>query len=227
MLAAADALDAAGKHAAAKYVRETADYWNEQIESWTYVSDTEMSRKLGISGYYMRIGYSEGDAIGRSRGLIPIRNRTGATASVEARSLISPDALALVRFGLRDANDQRILDTITAIDSLLKRDLPAGPYWYRYNDDGYGEHADGGPFDGTGVGRLWPTAHGRTGSLRNSRGKTWRSEAPFGNYGGIVPFGWAAAGADIGRGRYAGARTIFRAPIRKCDAPGVGSRRAH
>ena len=32
LLAAADALEVAGKRAAAKYLRETADYWNEQIE---------------------------------------------------------------------------------------------------------------------------------------------------------------------------------------------------
>ena len=38
--------------------------------------------------------------------------------------------------------------------------LPAGPAWYRYNGDGYGEHADGAPFDGTGQGRLWPLLTG-------------------------------------------------------------------
>ncbi len=47
-----------------------------------------------------------------------------------------------------------------AIDAVLKRDLPAGPYWYRYNLDGYGEHADGRPFDGAGIGRLWPLLTG-------------------------------------------------------------------
>ena len=76
------------------------------------------------------------------------------------RLLISPDALALVRFGLRDANDPRMLGTVKAIDALLRRELPNGPYWYRYNNDGYGEHADGSPFDGTGIGRLWPLLTG-------------------------------------------------------------------
>lgn len=33
--------------------------------------------------------------------------------------------------------------------------MPEGPLWHRYNDDGYGEHEDGSPFDGTGVGRAW------------------------------------------------------------------------
>ncbi len=81
-------------------------------------------------------------------------------ATLEAGLLISPDALALVRFGLRAADDPRILNTIKAIDFLLRRELPAGSYWYRYNNDGYGEHADGGPFDGAGIGRLWPLLTG-------------------------------------------------------------------
>lgn len=170
LLAAADALDVAGQGSTARYVRETADYWNEQIESWTYVSGTEMSRKLGIAGYYMRIGFAEG-GVNRSRGFIPIRNRSEANAAIEAGSLISPDALALVRFGLRAANDPRILDTITAIDSLLRRDLSTGSYWYRYNDDGYGEHADGAPFDGTGVGRLWPLLTGERAHYELAAGK--------------------------------------------------------
>ncbi len=65
-----------------------------------------------------------------------------------------------MRFGLRAADDPRILNTVKAIDALLRRDLPSGSYWYRYNSDGYGEHADGGPFDGAGIGRLWPLLTG-------------------------------------------------------------------
>jgi glucoamylase len=65
-----------------------------------------------------------------------------------------------VRFGLRAPDDPRILDTIKVIDALLKVKLPEGPCWYRYNDDGYGEHADGSPFDGTGIGRPWPLLAG-------------------------------------------------------------------
>ena len=160
LLAAAEAMEAAGESAIAAYLTATADGWNEQIDDWAYARDTEISRKLGIDGYYMRIGYSSGDANARSHGLIPIKNRPNSNEALEAGLLISPDALALVRFGLRAADDPRILDTVKAIDALLKRDLPAGPYWYRYNDDGYGEHEDGAPFDGYGVGRLWPLLTG-------------------------------------------------------------------
>ena len=160
LLAAAEAMRAAGRDSVARYLTETADGWNEQIDDWAYAKDTEISRRLGIDGYYMRIGFSSGDANARSHGLIPIKNRSDGNAALQAGLLISPDALALVRFGLRAADDPRILNTVKAIDSLLRRELPAGSYWYRYNDDGYGEHADGAPFDGAGIGRLWPLLTG-------------------------------------------------------------------
>ena len=45
--------------------------------------------------------------------------------------LASPDALALVRFGLRAPDDPRIVDTVRVIDRSLRVDLPAGPAWHR------------------------------------------------------------------------------------------------
>ena len=61
-----------------------------------------------------------------------------------------------MRFGLRAANDPRVVNTVQVIDALLKCETPHGSAWYRYNGDGYGEHEDGSPFDGTGIGRVWP-----------------------------------------------------------------------
>ena len=46
---------------------------------------------------------------------------------------------------------------------LSKPDTPSGPVWHRFNGDGYGEHNDGGPFDGTGRGRGWPLLVGERG----------------------------------------------------------------
>ena len=52
------------------------------------------------------------------------------------------------------------MNTIKVIDELLRVTLPQGPNWYRYNYDGYGEHEDGSPFDGRGIGRPWPLLAG-------------------------------------------------------------------
>src|ERR1700679_4260517 len=98
LLAAADAIDGAGNSAKARYLRDVADGWNEQIDNWTYATDTELSRTLGVDGYYMRIGFAGADGAFGSRGLIPIRNRLNSDETLEAGLLVSPDALAYVRF---------------------------------------------------------------------------------------------------------------------------------
>jgi glucoamylase len=59
---------------------------------------------------------------------------------------------------------------------LLKVDLPTGPCWRRYNGDGYGEHADGGPFDGTGIGRPWPLLTGERAHYELARGNHVEAE---------------------------------------------------
>jgi glucoamylase len=161
LLAAADLLDACDRRAAAAYLRETADTWNDQVERWTFVRDTELCRALGISGYYVRIAPPEvADAASPKGGFVPIKNRPPEETDQPAQQIVSPDALALVRFGLRAPDDPRILDTLKAIDAGLRCDLPQGPVWYRYTGDGYGEHPDGSPFNGTGQGRPWPLLTG-------------------------------------------------------------------
>ncbi len=145
----------------ADYLLETADTWNSSIERWIYVTGTSSARSLGVEGYYVRISPIDVAESGSPKdGYVPIKNRPPAETSMKATHIISPDALALVRLGLRDAKDPRILNTVKAIDKLLRVDLPTGPSWYRYNDDGYGEHEDGSPFDGTGTGRAWPLLTG-------------------------------------------------------------------
>ena len=55
-----------------------------------------------------------------SRGLCPSRIKPPGQSNEPAEDLISPDALALVRFGLRAADDPRILNTVKVIDAVLK-----------------------------------------------------------------------------------------------------------
>ena len=156
LLCAADLADAHEPPLAA-HLRETADAWNSAIEHWTYVTGSELARKVGVDGYYVRIAPpEEADAASPSAGFVPIKNRPLGQSLEAAEHIVSPDALALVRFGLRAADDPRVVNTVKAIDALLRVETPAGPLWRRYNGDGYGEHEDGAPFDGTGIGRPWP-----------------------------------------------------------------------
>lgn len=161
LLAAADLADLEEQPQLAVYWRETADYWNSNIEDWTYVSNTALARRLDIDGYYVRISSSDGgEEPSPLASVVIIRNLSERQSSHAAAEVISTDALALVRFGLRSAHDPRIKSTATAIDAVLKAELPNGPAWYRYNYDGYGEHEDGRAFDGTGIGRPWPLLTG-------------------------------------------------------------------
>ncbi len=161
LLAAADLADAVGQQPIAKFLRETADAWNDNIERWTYATNSELARQMGVDGYYVRIAPPEEDcAASLSDGFVPIKNRPPGQNAEAATHIVSPDALALVRFGLRAPDDPRIVNTVKVIDALLKVNLPQGPCWYRYNGDGYGEHEDGSPFDGTGIGRPWPLLAG-------------------------------------------------------------------
>jgi glucoamylase len=160
LLAAADLLDLAGDTEAGRHLRETADCWNEQIEKWTFAGDTDLCTSLGISGYYVRIASPGATDTAMPTGNTTIRNQPLDRATLPSNTVISPDALALVRFGLRAPDDPHILDTIKAIDHSLRVELPQGPLWYRYNDDGYGEHEDGSPFNGFGIGRPWPLLAG-------------------------------------------------------------------
>ena len=63
------------------------------------------------------------------------------------------------------------VDSIAVIDRVLKRDLPQGPCWRRYNHDGYGQKDDGSAFDGTGVGRSWPILTGERGHYELAAGR--------------------------------------------------------
>ena len=161
LLVAADFADDAGDCDLATLFRETADAWNARIEEWTYVRDTATARAIGVDGYYVRIAPENvSPSSPASDWLIPVRNRPEGANLARYDEVVSPDALALVRFGLRDARDPRILNTIRVIDSVLRVSTSTGPAWYRYNGDGYGEKAGGAPFDGTGVGRPWPLLAG-------------------------------------------------------------------
>jgi len=161
LLAAADLADLEGEKQTGTYLRETADSWNSNIDHWTYVTDTDLAHQVGVDGYYVRISSPEvADAASPSQGFVPIKNRPPGDNLEKAIHIISPDALALVRFGLRPADDIRVVNTVKVIDTKLKTDLPYGFGWHRYNDDGYGEHENGDPFDGTGIGRVWPLLTG-------------------------------------------------------------------
>jgi glucoamylase len=107
-----------------------------------------------------------------------------------ARNVVSGDFLHLIRLGIRAANDPLIIDSIKVMDRVLKRDLPQGPCWRRYNHDGYGQKDDGRAFDGSGTGRSWPILTGERGHYELAAGRDPKpfivALENFANEGGMI-----------------------------------------
>ena len=140
-----------------------ADWIEGHLEQWTVTNQGTLFPE--VARHYMRIRPPEqGEAYcaeGAGTEIIHISNRPpGARTEFEAREIIDAGFLELVRYGVRRADDPLILDSVRVVDAVLKRGLPEGPGWLRYNNDGYGQRPDGGPFLGWGQGHVWPLLTG-------------------------------------------------------------------
>jgi glucoamylase len=104
--------------------------------------------------------------------MIHLNNRPPGTREFfQAREVIDAGFLELVRYGVRRADDPLMVDSLKVVDAVLKRELPQGPGWLRYNWDGYGQRPDGGPFLGWGQGRVWPLLTGERAHYELAAGK--------------------------------------------------------
>lgn len=147
----------------AVFLEEFADWIEHHLEEWTVTNNGVLDSE--VKRHYMRIRPPEtGEAYaceecGKEH--IRLNNRPpGTRFEFEAREIIDAGFLELVRYGVRRADDPLIVDSLKVVDKVLKRGLPQGPGWLRYNWDGYGQRPDGGPFTGWGQGRVWPLLTG-------------------------------------------------------------------
>ncbi|MEO6849051.1 MAG: glucan 1,4-alpha-glucosidase [Mucilaginibacter sp.] len=193
LLVAAEMADLNHESTTGTYLRESADVWNDSIDRWLYVTNSDWCRQYNVKGYYVRIAPVDADEGGaRFETNIHIKNVQASEDTRTASHLVSPDALALARFGLRAATDPRMKDTAKIIDKLLGVNTQHGFSWHRYNGDGYGEHLDGSPFDGTGIGRAWPLLTGERAHFALLAGIPRKAEAleaameAFANESGLI-----------------------------------------
>jgi glucoamylase len=146
-----------------EFLEEFADWIEGHLEDWTVTNNGVLHPD--VKRHYMRIRPPEcGAAYAREdcgKEMIHIQNRPpGTRTEFEAREIIDAGFLELVRYGVRKADDPLVADSLKVVDAVLKCELPQGPGWLRYNNDGYGERPDGGPFEGWGQGRVWPLLTG-------------------------------------------------------------------
>jgi len=219
LLAGAELAEINGEQYFATYCRETADSWNETIEYRTYVTGTPLAKKYGVEGYYIRINpFSDIPANELGDRVIQLKNHHKGEGTTLINELISVDALALVRFGLRAADDPKILNTLKVIDAELKVRTPNGDCWYRYKNDGYGEKENGDPYDGTGKGRAWPLLTGERGHYEIAAGnieaakELLRAMESFANNGLLPEQIWDKADLPE-KGLYIGEHTGSAMPL--------------
>jgi glucoamylase len=178
----------------ATFLRDTADAWYDSIDELLYAKEPPLAKEHDVSGYYMRATppeMIESKDVGHLRVLMPNHHFGGKHR--RAIDVVSPDSLALVRFGLRRADDPRIVNTVKVLDATLKRDTKTGPGWVRSSYDGYGETADGAPFKKAGIGRVWPLLAGERGHYEIALGnydfalELLRTMSRQTSQGGMIP----------------------------------------
>src|SRR6266702_983527 len=163
LICAAEIARARDSDEMATFLEEFADWIERHLEDWTVTNDGVLLPS--VKRHYMRVRPPEtGEAYACEscgKEMIHINNRPpGTRYEFEAREIIDGGFLELVRYGVRRAEDQLMIDSLQVVDAVLKRGLPQGPGWLRYNWDGYGDRPDGGPFQGWGQGRVWPLLTG-------------------------------------------------------------------
>ena len=159
-----------GEDGAAELILAYADWLAAHLEDWTVTSRGELVP--GKPRHYVRITPSDPKSIDPHPDVdaLEIQLANGAGRH-PARNVVGGDFLHLVRLGIRDADDPLVLDSLEVIDRVLRRQLPQGPCWRRYNHDAYGQKDDGSAFDGTGVGRSWPILTGERGHYELAAGR--------------------------------------------------------
>jgi glucoamylase len=156
---------------------QVADWLEANIEAWTVTNEGTLLE--GVRRHYVRLNpFQPGDPLpvqDAGRLALTVNNRAeGLDRSYPAREIVDAGFLELVRYGIRAADDAIIRESIRVVDATLKVDTPSGTCWRRYNNDGYGQREDGGPFVGSGKGRGWPLLTGERGHYELASGSDAR-----------------------------------------------------
>ena len=134
----------------ARFLEEYADFLESHVEAWTVTS--EGSLVPGIARHYIRILPADpsdpSPLDDPNAGRVTIANtEPGQPYQFPAKDIVDAGFLELVRHGIRRAGTPLMEDSLRVVDAILRVEAPAGPCWRRYNNDGYGQRRDGGPFD--------------------------------------------------------------------------------
>ena len=179
LVCAADLARRSGDAGAAARWLAVADRWRNHLTAWTFTTNGPH----GDGRYFVRVD-------GNGQPDDPERLLYGNGAGMhDARRVVDGGFLELVRLGVMHPRDWAITASLPELDQVIGRTLPGGgPYWFRYNYDGYGEHNDGAPYiptegagsgEGSGRGRLWPILSAERGLYEVQRHGNGAAGGPY------------------------------------------------
>jgi glucoamylase len=220
LVCAADFARARSDDVTAAFLEDCADFLESHIERWTVTTDGTLATGMPI--HYIRILPVAVEELSPeedpNRATLALSNQPpGAPRTFPAKQIVDAGFLELVRYGIRRPGDPLIEKSLKVTDSVLKVDTPAGPCWRRYNHDGYGQRADGGPYLGWGVGRPWPLLTGERGHYELAAGRSPKPHIQamegFASSGGMLPEQIWDDGDQPGAGLYLGGPTGAAMPL--------------
>lgn len=163
LVCAAAIATANGDDASAARYLALADRWQAEVEDLTVTTTGPFSDHA----YYLRLTKD-----GQPDRATTYAIGDGGPSSIDQRAVVDPTFLELVRLGVKRADDPIITNSVKVVDEQLATETPNGTFWHRFNEDGYGETLDGGPWrllpddsapgDRT-YGRAWPLFAGERG----------------------------------------------------------------
>lgn len=161
LAAAGEIAEQNGDAGSAAIYRATADEWQRSTEKWMFTTNGP----VGDGKYYLRISATGNPNDGATRDW-----GNGAGVHPE-NAVLDGGFLEFVRLGIKAPADPFVADSLAETDASISQETPGGRMWHRYTYDGYGEKADGSPWDGTGIGRLWPLLSGERGEYALANGQ--------------------------------------------------------
>jgi glucoamylase len=187
LVCAADIARRNGDAASASHYLQVADTWQANVNTWTLTTTGPYG-----PAYYLRLTKDGNSNAGTTY------NVGDSGPTLDQRAIVDPSFLELVRLGVKPANDPNITASIGVVDQELGVTTPNGTFWHRYNGDGYGEQANGAPWDigfpsgsQTTIGRIWPIFAGERGEYELAAGKPATARltamAAAANQGYLIP----------------------------------------
>lgn len=180
LVSAADLAELAGDTENAKAYLAAADRYEANIEATMFTTNGHFNKGQANGKYFIRITQNEYPNDGA-----PININNGKPGLNESM-ILDGGFLELVRYGVRKATDQSILESLPELDNqdidenlkvkylfTFNGDEAAYPGWRRYGNDGYGESILDGSNYGIQTddhrGRVWPIFTGERGHYELAR----------------------------------------------------------